>query len=86
MRKTIGHRLRETRLRLGRTQDSVAAEMGLSRQAISAWERGEALPTLLEFAKLTMLLGVSSDSLLFGVGDVAGECKRAIERAALSEN
>lgn len=82
MRKIIGARLREARLCMGQTQDAVAAVMGLSRQAISAWERGEAMPTLVEFASLATLLGASSDSLLFGVADVAGECRRALDRAA----
>ena len=43
---TLGARLQELRLRRGMSQDALADKLGVSRQAVSKWERDEATPDL----------------------------------------
>ena len=74
----IGARLRQARLTARLTQQDVARDFLRSRQAISSWEGGKTLPSLLEFKELASLYGVSTDQLLFGVEDVSAECKRVL--------
>ena len=40
MRKPLGESIKEHRNTCGMTQDFVAAELGVSRQAVSKWESG----------------------------------------------
>lgn len=60
----LGTKLADLRKRHGYSQEALAEKMGVSRQAISKWERGESTPdtdTLIELAKL---YGVSLDELV----------------------
>lgn len=41
-----GDMIREHRLRIGSTQETVAAELGTSASVVSSWERGAARPSL----------------------------------------
>lgn len=66
----IGDRLRAARRESGCTQKEAAAECHVSRQAVSAWERGESAPTVRELMALALLYGASTDFLLFGVKTV----------------
>lgn len=77
----IGARLRRARLLAKLTQLDVAAELLRSRQAISSWESGKTLPSLLEFKELAALYGVSTDSILFGVDNVNEELARVLASA-----
>lgn len=76
MRREIGQRLRQARLVARLTQQDVATDFLVSRQAISSWESGKTLPDLIEFRELATLYGVSTDKILLGV-----ECA---ERAGLA--
>ena len=42
-RRSLGEVLKEQRLRCQMTQEFVAETLGVSRQAVSKWERGESL-------------------------------------------
>lgn len=81
MRSAIGARLREARRRARLTQEDVATDFLCSRQAVSSWESGRTLPSLLEFRALASLYAVSSDALLFDMQDVAAAGSRAIDEA-----
>ena len=61
---TLGARLQELRLRCGMSQDALADKLGVSRQAVSKWERDEATPDLDKIIKLSELYGISLDALL----------------------
>ena len=61
---TLGARLQELRLRHGMSQDALADKLGVSRQAVSKWERDEATPDLDKIIKLSELYGISLDALL----------------------
>ena len=61
---TIADRLAELRRAHGYSQESLAAQLGLSRQAVSRWERGESLPDTENLIALADLYGVSLDELV----------------------
>jgi len=46
------------------SQDDLASKMDVSRQAISKWERGEALPDLYNVKRLATIFQVTIDELL----------------------
>ena len=52
------------RKRAGLSQEALAERLGVSRQAVSKWETGEALPETGKLAALAAELGVSVDWLL----------------------
>ena len=52
------------RKRAGLSQEALAERLGVSRQAVSKWETGEALPETNKLAALAEALGVSVDWLL----------------------
>ncbi|MBQ9316139.1 MAG: helix-turn-helix domain-containing protein [Atopobiaceae bacterium] len=61
---TIADRLAELRRTHGYSQESLAAELGLTRQAVSRWERGESLPDTENLIALANLYGVTLDELV----------------------
>lgn len=52
------------RRRLGLSQEQLAERLGVSRQAVSKWETGEAAPELSNLAQLAAVFGVTADWLL----------------------
>ncbi len=52
------------RKRLGFSQEKLAEQIGVSRQAVSKWETAEATPDLEHLAKLAQVLNVSVDQLM----------------------
>lgn len=61
---TIGEKLCKLRKQKGLSQEAVADAVGVSRQAVSKWERNESLPDLDNVRMLCLVLGVSADQLL----------------------
>lgn len=60
----IANRLVELRKKSGLSQEDLASKLGLSRQAVSKWERAEASPDTDNLICLAKLYGVSLDELL----------------------
>lgn len=60
----LSKRLMELRMKNGLTQGQVADAVGVSRQSISKWELGEAVPGTEKVKKLGELYGLSVDDLL----------------------
>lgn len=60
----IANRLRQMRNKNNLSQEELAAKMGVSRQAVSKWERAEASPDTENLILLAKLYGVSIDELL----------------------
>lgn len=56
--------LSKLRRRAGYTQESLAEVMGISRQAVSKWESGQAMPEAAALVDLADLLGCSLDQLM----------------------
>lgn len=60
----IDERLYQLRKKNGLTQADVAERLGISRQAVSRWEIGAAVPTVEKLKDLSELYGVSLDYLM----------------------
>ena len=59
-------RLAELRRSRGLSQEELAEKLGVSRQAISKWERAESAPDTDNLIELAKIYGVTLDELLFG--------------------
>lgn len=60
----LGNNLFHARKRRGFSQEDVAQRLGVSRQTVSKWETGEALPDLNSLKKLAVTLGFSIDKAM----------------------
>lgn len=63
---TIGQRIAALRKQAGLSQEALAAQLNVSRQAIGKWESDASLPGLDNLQELARALGVSCDELLTG--------------------
>lgn len=61
---TFGEKLQELRRKAGMSQDALAERLEVSRQAVSKWERDEAMPETEKVVRIAKLFGVSLDELL----------------------
>ena len=61
---TLGERLQKLRKEKGLSQDQLAEALNVSRQAVSKWERDEAVPEIDKVIKLSEIFSVSIDSIL----------------------
>lgn len=70
----MAQQLVDRRKAAGLSQEALAAQLGVSRQAVSKWERSESSPDTDNLIALAALYGVSLDELLYGeaVGDGDG--------------
>lgn len=78
MTVSVANKLVELRKKNGLSQEELASRLGLSRQAISKWERAEASPDTDNLIQLARLYGVSLDALLLD-GDLEPDslCREA---------
>lgn len=60
----LGTKLADLRKRNGLSQEALAEKMGVSRQAVSKWERGESTPDTDTLIELSNLYNVSLDVLV----------------------
>ena len=75
-----GDYLKELRVKNNLSQEKLGAELGLSRQSISKWEQGYAMPDTENLLKLSELYGVSVDTILkCGENDEA-DSKEIVEK------
>ena len=86
MNVEIAQRLAELRRKKGYSQEALANALGLSRQAVSKWERAESSPDTENLIALAKLYGVSLDELIRVApeveDDVAFENAERAEREA----
>lgn len=64
--RSISETIRENRLKLGYTQDTLANELHVSAQAVSKWETGQSMPDINLLIPLSRLLKIGVDQLLGG--------------------
>lgn len=76
---TIGAKIAACRKRAGMSQEKLANELNISRQAVSRWETGEAVPDTEKVIQLSRIFHVTTDYLLL---DIDG----APQSAAPAEN
>lgn len=81
--RDIAARLKSARLAARLTQEEVALDFLLTRQAVSSWERGQSLPSVAQLYEIGMLYGVSLDYLLYGIRSMPMTQSRSVI-AALS--
>ena len=60
----VANRLAEFRKRAGLSQEQLAEKLGISRQAVSKWERSESSPDTDNLIELSKLYGVTLDDLV----------------------
>lgn len=85
----IADRLVELRKKNGYSQEQLAEKLGLSRQAVSKWERAEASPDTDNLICLAKLYNVSLDDLLKSdesVEQIASETKEREENESIIIN
>lgn len=63
------NRLYELRKEKGLSQEELAEKLGVSRQAVSKWERSEASPDTDNLIALAKIYGLSLDELVYGKKD-----------------
>ncbi|WP_417353832.1 helix-turn-helix transcriptional regulator, partial [Gordonibacter pamelaeae] len=86
MNVEIAQRLAEMRREKGFSQEELAARLGLSRQAVSKWERAESSPDTGNLIALADLYGVTLDELVRVEADIADDVTfESSDRAASAE-
>lgn len=60
----IAEKIYTERKRLGWSQEQLAEQMEVSRQAVSKWESGQSMPDLDKLVLMSQIFGVSTDYLL----------------------
>ncbi|MEG0417441.1 helix-turn-helix domain-containing protein [Gordonibacter sp.] len=75
MNVEIARRLAEMRRDKGYSQEELAESLGLSRQAVSKWERAESSPDTGNLIALAKLYGITLDELLRVDDDIADDVK-----------
>lgn len=66
--RTLGERLRWGRHRLGLSQEALARDLNVSKNAVARWEGGESEPKLANAKALAKRLGVRIEWLIDGEG------------------
>ena len=61
---TLSGKILYCRKKAGLSQEALAEKLGVSRQAVSKWETGEAVPELSKLVLLAAAFGVTTDWLL----------------------
>ena len=68
---TFGEKLQKLRVREGFSQDALAELLDVSRQAVSKWERDEAMPEAEKLVRISDQFSVTIDSLLRSDREIA---------------
>lgn len=82
----IANRLVELRKKSGYSQETLAAKLGISRQAVSKWERAEASPDTDNLITLSRLYGISLDELLKSEDEADAASGANAQEASAQEN
>lgn len=61
-------RLKMFRTQSGFTQEEIAEQLGVSRQAVAKWERGESMPDIESCIKLADIYNTTVDMLVRNIG------------------
>ena len=70
---TIGEKIYQCRKKQNLTQESLAEKLSVSRQSVSKWETGDALPEITKLKPLSEIFGVSVEWLLSETDESAPE-------------
>jgi len=75
----IGRKIQEHREKCNLSQEKLAEELGVSRQSISKWELGQALPEVDKIIALSILFNVTTDELLIVKQGICQSCAMPFE-------
>ena len=78
----MAQRLVDRRKAAGLSREALAAQLGVSRQAVSKWERSESSPDTDNLIALAALYGVSLDELLYGEAVDDADCSEDSDAGA----
>ena len=78
---TLGEKIQELRRKRGMSQDVLAEKLDVSRQAVSKWERDEAIPETEKIIRLAQEFQVSIDYLLVSKEETQPEPAAAPKKA-----
>ena len=81
---SFADRLKDARRAAGLSQEELAEQLDVSRQAVGKWEQGQAYPELEKLLALCAVLNVSADALMYD--ELSSECRKAPASAAPSES
>ncbi len=84
--KDIATRLKELRINSELSQEKLAEQLLVSRQAVSKWENGEAMPDIENMIALAKLYGISLDKLVGLETDESDACDSENADAGINEN
>ena len=83
VRKSLSEMLKENRTRCKMTQEFVAESIGVSRQAVSKWEKGTSEPNTSNLMALAKLYGIPAGrGSAPGRGECTGRTEKIITRCA----
>ena len=77
---TFGEKLQALRKARGWSQEELATQINVSRQALSKWESGASVPDTENVVALSRLFGVSTDYLLLENGETTAQAAPTIMR------
>jgi transcriptional regulator with XRE-family HTH domain len=80
-RLELGERLRISREGCRLSLMDVATDLGLSKQAVAAWEKGRTGISAIQLATLALSYGVSADYLLFGITAIPEELRQLLMKS-----
>ncbi len=66
----INEKIQELRMKNGLSQEALAEKLGISRQSVSKWELGQALPEIDKVVIMSRLFSVTTDELLINEAEV----------------
>ena len=76
----IGTKIKELRTERGLSQEQMAEQLCVSRQAVTKWETGVGIPDVENLVAISRLFGISTDELLLNTaGQETGETRPCFE-------
>ena len=76
----LSERIQSLRRKQSLSQEELGERLGVSRQAVSKWETGQAMPDVDKIFAMSRLFDVSTDFLLMGEGERILEKRRSGSR------
>jgi len=80
---TFGEKLQSLRKQKGLSQEQLASQLTVSRQAVSKWELDSSLPDTENVVRISKLFGVSTDYLLYEEVKSDGDIPAVKENTAM---
>ena len=80
---TIGEQIQKLRIQKGLTQDRLSEMLEVSRQSVSKWELGQAVPEVDKIIRMSELFEVSTDTILLNNAEEQEENKNPLHLGSI---